>query len=263
MVSRGRFVVKLPRARVDTLIASGTRRSPRAASSAPPSAWRCTGCEPVPEIQFSDFIFPAFDQIVNELAKYRYRSGGQYAAPVTIRTPGRRRHQGRPLPLAEPGGAVHPHRGADGRVPSNPYDAKGLLLASAIRSRGSGALLRAQARLPRGQGRGAGGRVHHPASARRRCVREGKQVTVIAWGAMLHEALDAVNEAAKQGYRLRADRSADALARRHRRDHRERPQDRPRHRRARGAADLRLRRGARQRSSPSGASPCSRRRPCA
>ncbi|MGH9856508.1 MAG: alpha-ketoacid dehydrogenase subunit beta, partial [Acidobacteriota bacterium] len=39
------------------------------------------GLRPVPEIQFSDFIFPAYDQIINELAKYRYRSGGQYACP--------------------------------------------------------------------------------------------------------------------------------------------------------------------------------------
>src|SRR3954465_4295073 len=46
------------------------------------------GLRPVPEIQFSDFIFPAFDQIVNELAKFRYRSGGQYACPVGIPTPG-------------------------------------------------------------------------------------------------------------------------------------------------------------------------------
>ena len=45
------------------------------------------GMRPVPEIQFSDFIYPGFDQIVNELAKYRYRSGGQFTCPVTIRTP--------------------------------------------------------------------------------------------------------------------------------------------------------------------------------
>ena len=45
------------------------------------------GMRPIPEIQFSDFIFPAFDQIVNELAKFRYRSGGQYPCPVVIRTP--------------------------------------------------------------------------------------------------------------------------------------------------------------------------------
>ncbi len=40
------------------------------------------GLKPVPEIQFADFIFPAFDQIVNEVAKYRYRSGGQYECPL-------------------------------------------------------------------------------------------------------------------------------------------------------------------------------------
>src|SRR5258708_28215434 len=45
------------------------------------------GLRPVPEIQFADFIFPAFDQIVNEVAKFRYRSGGQYACPMVIRTP--------------------------------------------------------------------------------------------------------------------------------------------------------------------------------
>ena len=45
------------------------------------------GLRPVPEIQFSDFIFPAFDQIVSELAKYRYRSGGEYPCPMVIRTP--------------------------------------------------------------------------------------------------------------------------------------------------------------------------------
>jgi len=45
------------------------------------------GMRPVPEIQFADFIYPAYDQIVNELAKFRYRSGGQYPCPVVIRTP--------------------------------------------------------------------------------------------------------------------------------------------------------------------------------
>ena len=45
------------------------------------------GLRPVPEIQFADFIFPAFDQIVNELAQFHYRSGGQYRCPMVIRTP--------------------------------------------------------------------------------------------------------------------------------------------------------------------------------
>ncbi len=45
------------------------------------------GLKPIAEIQFLDFIYPAFDQIVSELAKFRYRSGGQYPAHVVIRTP--------------------------------------------------------------------------------------------------------------------------------------------------------------------------------
>ena len=45
------------------------------------------GIRPVAEIQFSDFIYPGFDQIVSELAKFRYRSGGQFAVPMVIRTP--------------------------------------------------------------------------------------------------------------------------------------------------------------------------------
>ena len=45
------------------------------------------GLKPVPEIQFLDFIYPAFDQIVNEAAKFRYRSGGEYTCPLVIRSP--------------------------------------------------------------------------------------------------------------------------------------------------------------------------------
>src|SRR6187399_3264473 len=45
------------------------------------------GMVPVVEIQFADFIWPAYDQIVNELAKYRYRSGGDHSCKVVIRTP--------------------------------------------------------------------------------------------------------------------------------------------------------------------------------
>src|SRR4029078_5357562 len=45
------------------------------------------GLKPVAEIQLQDFLFPPFDQIVSEAAKLRYRSGGQYTAPMVIRTP--------------------------------------------------------------------------------------------------------------------------------------------------------------------------------
>lgn len=87
------------------------------------------GLRPVPEIQFADFIFPAFDQIVNELAKFRYRSGGQYPCPVVIRTPygggirGGHYHSQSPESLF-----VHT-AGLKVVIPSNPRDAKGLLLS--------------------------------------------------------------------------------------------------------------------------------------
>ena len=45
------------------------------------------GLRPVAEIQFADYIFPAYDQIVNEIAKLRHRSGGEFSTPVTFRTP--------------------------------------------------------------------------------------------------------------------------------------------------------------------------------
>ncbi|RZJ32931.1 MAG: alpha-ketoacid dehydrogenase subunit beta, partial [Brevundimonas sp.] len=45
------------------------------------------GLRPVVEIQFADYIYPAYDQIVSEAAKLRYRSGGQFTAPITVRSP--------------------------------------------------------------------------------------------------------------------------------------------------------------------------------
>src|SRR5438874_6153608 len=90
------------------------------------------GLKPVPEIQFSDFIFPAFDQIVNELAKMRYRSGGQYAAPVVIRTPFGGGIKGGHYHSQSPEALFIHTAGLKVIAPSNPYDAKGLLI-SAIR----------------------------------------------------------------------------------------------------------------------------------
>src|SRR5512143_2308166 len=87
------------------------------------------GLRPVPEIQFSDFIFPAFDQIVNELAKLRYRSGGQYSAPVVIRTPVGGGIKGGLYHSQSPEALFIHVAGLKVVSPSNPYDAKGLLLA--------------------------------------------------------------------------------------------------------------------------------------
>lgn len=88
------------------------------------------GLRPIPEIQFADYILPAFDQLVSEAARLRYRSNGQFWAPITVRSPygggifGGQTHSQSPE-------AIFAHiTGLKTVIPSNPYDAKGLLLAS-------------------------------------------------------------------------------------------------------------------------------------
>src|SRR5947209_15317661 len=85
------------------------------------------GLRPVPEIQFSDFIYPGFDQIVNELAKIRYRSGGQYAAPMVIRTPVGGGVRGGHYHSQSPEAYFIHTAGLKVVMPSTPADAHGLL----------------------------------------------------------------------------------------------------------------------------------------
>src|SRR3954470_10872759 len=155
------------------------------------------GLKPVPEIQFADFIFPAFDQIVSELAKYRYRSGGQYSAPVTIRTPVGGGIKGGHYHSQSPESLFIHTAGLTVVCPSNPYDAKGLL-AAAIRSDDPILFFEPKRVYRASKGEVPEGEYTIPIG-KAKVVREGRQVTVLAWGAMLHEALDAVNEAAKNG----------------------------------------------------------------
>jgi pyruvate dehydrogenase E1 component beta subunit len=88
------------------------------------------GLVPVPEIQFADFIFPAYDQIVSELAKYRYRSGGEYSAKLVIRTPVGGGIRGGHYHSQSPEAQFIHVAGLKVVCPANPADAKGLLLAS-------------------------------------------------------------------------------------------------------------------------------------
>src|SRR6476619_6280950 len=83
------------------------------------------GMRPVPEIQFGDYIYPAFDQIVNELAKLRYRSGGEYSAPVVIRTPVGGGIKGGHYHSQSPEAFFTHVPGIKVVCPSNAYDAKG------------------------------------------------------------------------------------------------------------------------------------------
>jgi pyruvate/2-oxoglutarate/acetoin dehydrogenase E1 component len=155
------------------------------------------GLVPVPEIQFSDFIFPAYDQIVSELAKYRYRSGGQYPAKLVIRTPVGGGIRGGLYHSQSPESLFIHVAGLKVVCPSNPHDAKGLLLAS-IRDPDP-VLFFEPKRIYRAAKGDVSEADYTVPLSQAAVVREGSQVTVIAWGAMLYEALEAANQAASQG----------------------------------------------------------------
>jgi pyruvate dehydrogenase E1 component beta subunit len=155
------------------------------------------GLRPVPEIQFADFIYPAFDQIVNEAAKYRYRSGGEHSVPLVIRTPigggirGGHYHSQSPESLF-----IHT-AGLKVVCPSNPYDAKGLLLAS-IRDPDPVIFFEPK-RVYRAAKMDVPEDDYVIPLGKAKVVRQGEHVTLLAWGAMLYEALAAATEAARQG----------------------------------------------------------------
>jgi len=88
------------------------------------------GLKPVAEIQFADYIYPAFDQIVSELARLRYRTAGEFFAPVTIRTPCGGGIRGGQTHSQSPEVIFSHVCGIKVIMPSNPYDAKGLLISS-------------------------------------------------------------------------------------------------------------------------------------
>jgi 2-oxoisovalerate dehydrogenase E1 component beta subunit len=156
------------------------------------------GLKPVPEIQFADFIFPAFDQIVNEVAKYRYRSGGQYACPMVIRTPYGGGIKGGHYHSQSPEAMFIHTAGLKVVVPSNPYDAKGLLI-SAIRDPDPVLFFEPKRVYRAAKGDVPEGEYAEPLG-KARITRPGNQVTVMAWGSMWHEVDQAAREAAAEGY---------------------------------------------------------------
>ncbi len=162
------------------------------------------GMLPVPEIQFADFIYPGYDQIVSELAKMRWRSGGEYSAKMVIRTPVGGGIRGGLYHSQSPESLFIHVAGLKVVCPANPYDAKGLLLA-AIRDPDPVLFFE-----PKRIYRAARGEV--PESdytveiGKARIVREAAMgtskrpaVTLVAWGAMLYEAVAAAEQAAQQG----------------------------------------------------------------
>lgn len=141
------------------------------------------GLKPVPEIQFMDFIYPAFDQIVSEVAKIRYRSGGGFTCPMVIRTPygGGIRGGHYHSQSAEAYFAHTP--GLKVVIPSNPYDTKGLLI-SAIEDPDPVLFME-----PKKLYRSLKGEVpeeHYSVEiGKANVVRPGEDVTLLCWGAMV------------------------------------------------------------------------------
>ncbi|MGQ0798191.1 MAG: alpha-ketoacid dehydrogenase subunit beta [Methanobacteriota archaeon] len=155
------------------------------------------GLRPVPEIQFLDFIYPGFDQIVSEAAKLRYRSGGQYSVPMTIRTPfgggirGGHYH-------SQSSEAYFCHTpGLKVVVPSTPTEAKGLLTA-AIRDPDPVLFLEPKKLYRAFREDVPEGELVVPLS-QARVRREGKDVSLLAYGYMVSVCLEAADRAARKG----------------------------------------------------------------
>jgi pyruvate dehydrogenase E1 component beta subunit len=155
------------------------------------------GLNPVPEIQFLDFIYPAFDQIVTNLAKLRYRSGGQYSCHLVVRAPygggikGGHYH-------SQSSEAYFTHTaGLKVVIPSNPYDTKGLLLSS-LRDPDPVIFLEPKRIYRAVKGEIPDGEFTVPIG-KAKIVREGRDVSIFAYGAMLHVALEAAEAAKKNG----------------------------------------------------------------
>ncbi len=155
------------------------------------------GLRPVPEIQFSDFIYPAFDQIVNELAKFRYRSGGQYPCPVVIRTPMGGGIRGGHYHSQSPEALFIHTPGLKVVAPSNPYDAKGLLLACLRQN--DPVLFMEPKRIYRAS-RGEVPETDYTVElGKASIVREGTHVTVLSYSGMVSIAEEAAKKAEASG----------------------------------------------------------------
>jgi pyruvate dehydrogenase E1 component beta subunit len=155
------------------------------------------GLVPVPEIQFADFIYPAYDQIVSEVAKLRYRSGGEYSAKMVIRTPVGGGIRGGHYHSQSPEALFIHSAGLKVVCPSNPRDAKGLLIAS-IRDPDP-VLFFEPKRVYRAAKADVPDDSYQVPIGSASVVRQGTDVTVLAWGAMLYEAIDASQRAQMQG----------------------------------------------------------------
>ncbi len=155
------------------------------------------GLRPVAEIQFADYIHPAYDQIVNEAAKIRYRSNGAFECPIVVRAPfGAGVHGG--LYHSQSVEALFYHvPGLKVVIPSTPYDCKGLLKA-AIRDPDPVLFFEHKKSYRRWKGEVPDGDYTVPLS-QADVKREGKHISVITYGIGVHYALEAAERIDREG----------------------------------------------------------------
>jgi len=150
------------------------------------------GLRPIAEIQFDGFLYPCLDQITNHIGRIRNRSRGRFTCPLVIRVPyGGGIHA--PEHHSESPEAILAHTpGIKVVIPSTPYEAKGLLLSS-IRDPDPVIFLEPKRIYRAIREEVPEGEYTIPLS-KARLVQEGRDVTVIAWGAMVREALNAAEQ---------------------------------------------------------------------
>jgi len=150
------------------------------------------GLKPVAEIQFSGFMYAAFDQLLSHAGRIRMRSRGRYSCPMVVRTP----YGGgiRALELhCESGEAMFSHiPGIKMVVPSNPYDTKGLL-ASAIRDPDP-VVFYEPMRIYRAIKQDIPDEEYTVPLGKANILQQGDDLTLIAWGAMLKTCSDAIEK---------------------------------------------------------------------
>jgi 2-oxoisovalerate dehydrogenase E1 component beta subunit len=155
------------------------------------------GLKPIAEIQFVDFIYPAFDQIVSELAKFRYRSGGQYPCHVVIRSPYGGGIKGGLYHSQSPEAYFAHTAGLKVVIPSTPADAKGLL-TTAIHDPDPVLFLEPKRIYRAVSGEVPDGELRVP-FGEARLAREGADVTLLAYGAMIPTCVQAAETLAGSG----------------------------------------------------------------
>ena len=156
------------------------------------------GLRPIAEIQFVDFIYPAFDQIVSEMAKMRWRSAGQYACPVIVRAPYGGGIRGGLYHSQSPEAYFCHTAGLSVVIPATPSDAKGLLLA-ALAGEDPVMFLEPKRLYRSVREEVAEGGFTVPLGTAR-IARPGQHCTVLAYGAMVAVAIEAAERAAEQGW---------------------------------------------------------------